>query len=540
MVSKICTTAVNPIHTDGSLPSLSGIYDSEYSPMQEVPTAQLLHYLPDRSLISQLNSFACARGVSLYLVGGCVRDLLLKRPIHDLDFALEGDALSFARDFADILGAAFVTLEEQMPTARVVIRESDFTLDFAQFRGESVNEDLRLRDLTINAIGIELASLVTQPLVRLVDPCNGLSDLRSGQLRFPSERVVLDDPLRLLRVYRFAAQLGFTIPDETVHLIARHKCLLNQVESTKVSREAVASERVRDELVKILDTAHAAACLRQMDENRILSQVLPEIESMRGFRQNDSHHLDLWEQSLVALEMYEKQSAPAALAAYHREIGDYLDTNLVSGLKRETVLKLALILLNIKEPAANAVGSRGEIPSDKDEDVGTEIALHIVKRLRLGGKSAKLMSCLLRHHSHFGEMLKTASCRGRANRLLKAVGKDWLGVLLVSYAELRVSRRHLRTPPDESPVEQVMKEIADRYFLEILPMMARERLITGDEIMDTLNLKPGALIGEILEQVEALRFDGKIRTPEEALAAARRILETSNQGGKLKNISDNR
>lgn len=501
--------------------------------MQEVPTEQLLHHLPDRRLISQLNSFACARGVSLYLVGGCVRDLLLKRPVNDLDFALEGDALSFAGDFADILGAAFVTLEEQLPTARVVIRESDFTLDFAQFRGESVNEDLRFRDLTINAIGIELATLVTQPIVRLVDPCNGLSDLRSEQLRFPSERVVLDDPLRLLRVYRFAAQLGFTIPAETVHLISRHKNLLNQVESTKVSREAVASERVRDEMIKILDTPHAAACLRQMDENSILSQVLPEIESMRGFRQDDSHHLDLWEQSLVALEMYEKQSAPAALAAYHREIRDYLDTNLVSGLKRETVLKLALILLNIKEPATNTVGYRGEIPSDKDENVGTEIALHIVKRLRLGGKSAKLMSCLLRHHSHFGEMLKTASCRGQANRLLKAVGKDWLGVLLVSYAELRVSRRNLHTPPKESPAEQVMREIADRYFLEILPMMGRERLITGDEIMDGLNLKPGPLIGEILEQVEALQFDRKIHTPEEALAAARRILETSDQGGKL-------
>lgn len=500
--------------------------------MQEVPTTKLLQHLPEPALIKQLNSFASGRGVQLYLVGGCVRDLLLKRPIDDLDFALEGDALSFARDFADISGAAFVTLEEQLPTARVVIRESDFTLDFAQFRGESVNEDLRLRDLTINAIGIELASLVTQPIVRLVDPCNGLSDLRSEQLRFPSEHVVLDDPLRLLRVYRFAAQLGFTIPAETVHLISRYGNLLSQVESTKVSREAVASERVRDELIKILDTPHAAECLRQMDENRILSQVFPEIESMRGFRLDDSHHLDLWEQSLLALEMFEERSAPETLNPYHREIQDYLHANLVSGLKRETVLKLALILLNIKVPVARSVDSEGETQSVQDETVVAAIPLRIVKRLRLGGKTANLMSCLLRHHSHFGEMLKMASSRSQVNRLLKSAGQDWLGVLLVSYADLRVSRRDQRTPPKASPAEQVMREIADRYFLEILPMMALDRLITGDEIMDRLNLKPGPLIGEILEQVEALRFDGKIRTPEEALAAARRILETSNQGGK--------
>lgn len=501
--------------------------------MQEVPTAQLLQHLPDRELISQLNSFACERGVRLYLIGGCVRDLLLKRPINDLDFALEQDALSFARDFADVSGATFVTLEEQLPTARIVIRETGLTLDFAQFRGGVIEEDLRLRDLTINAIGMELLPLITQPAVQLVDPCDGLSDLRSEQLRFPSEQVVLDDPLRLLRVYRFAAQLGFTIPNETVHLISRHRNRLYQVESTKVPRATVASERVRDELIKILGTAHAAECLHQMDENRILSQVLPEIDSMRGVRQDDSHHLDLWEQSLLSLEMFEEQSAPATLAPHHREIEDYLDTNLVSGLKRETVLKLALILLNIKKPVAKEGDSRGEVPSDKDENVEIEIALHIVKRLRLGGKAAKLMSCLLRHHAHFGEMLKIGSSRGRVNRLLKAVGKDWLGALLVSYAGLRVSRRNLRTPLEESPAEQVMREIADRYFLEILPMMTRERLITGDEIMDGLNLKPGPLIGEILEQVEALQFNGRIHTPEEALAAARRILVKSNQSGKL-------
>ncbi|MDE0505441.1 MAG: hypothetical protein OXI86_15290, partial [Candidatus Poribacteria bacterium] len=271
----------------------------------------------------------------------------MKRPVNDLDFALEGDALSFARDFAAVLGAAFVPLEEQLPTARVVIRKSDFALDFAQFRGGALEDDLRLRDLTINAIGIALASLAAQPLVQLVDPCNGLSDLRSGQLCFPSERVILDDPLRLLRVYRFAAQLNFTIPDETVHLISRHRKLLNQVESTDAPRAAVASERVRDELIKILDTAHAAECLRQMDEIGILPKILPEIESKRGVR-HDDNHLDLWEQSLLSLEMFEEQSAPATLASYQREIEDYLDTNLVAGLKRETVLKLALILLNIK------------------------------------------------------------------------------------------------------------------------------------------------------------------------------------------------
>ncbi len=499
--------------------------------MEEVPTAQLLQHLPDRKLISQLNSFARARGVRLYLVGGCVRDLLLNRQINDLDFALERDALSFSRAFADVLGAAFVTLEEQLPTARIVIRETGLTLDFAQFRGGVVEEDLRLRDLTINAIGIALSPLITNPIVPLVDPCNGLSDLKSGELRFASESAMLDDPIRLLRVYRFAAQLGFKVPDETVHLISRHKNLLNQAESTKDPSGTVASERVRDELIKILDAANAAAHLRQMDESRILSQILPEIESMRGVQQEDPH-LDLWEQSLLALQMFEEQSVPDTLHAYQHEILEYVNANLVSGLKRETVIKLALILQNIATPITKAVYSQEETQSAKEKTVGVDIALQIMKRLRLGGKSAKLMSCLLRHHHLVTDVLKSDPNHRSVNRLLKAAGQDWLGVLLISFANLRASRQNLPQHSDLSRSEQVMREIADRYFLEILPMMERGRLITGDEIMNALNLKPGAIIGEILEQVEELQLEGKIHSTEEALVAARRFLETSKQGGK--------
>ena len=496
--------------------------------MQEVPTAQLLQRLPDRKLLNQLNSFARARDVRLHLVGGCVRDLLLARRISDLDFALERDALSFAREFADVLGAAFVTLEERLPTARVVIRESGFTLDFAQFRGGTIEDDLRLRDLTINAIGIELSPLITQPTVQLVDPCGGLSDLKFEQLRFPSESVVLDDPLRLLRVYRFAAQLDFAIPDETIHLIRRHKNLLSQVKSGGLSRDIVATERVRDELIKILDAANAAAYFRQMEDSGIFTQILPEIESIQGTQQDEYDCVDLWERSLLALQRFEEEPLPNALAPYQREIQDYLNTNLVYGLRRETVIKLALLLHNLEKPLSETDDSRGVAQLIEHGAVGAEIAVQIAKRLRFGSKTAKLMSCIVRHHFHLTTLLQTHPTRQSISRFLKAANKDWLAVLLVSYADLRASREDRRELADLLRAEGFMKEIADRYFLEILPMMKRGRLIGGDEIMSALDLKPGAVVGDILKQVEELQFDGKIRTPEEALAAARRFLETSN------------
>ena len=215
--------------------------------MQSLPSTPLRQNLPQLQLIRQLHAFAERRGVQLYLVGGSVRALLLNQSITDLDFALADDAIAFAKAFADKIDEAFVKLEEQPPTARIVIRETRLTLDFVGFRAETLEADLRLRDLTINAMALDLSSLLTKPDVNLIDPCDGFSDLEARTLRFPSEGVVIDDPLRLLRVYRFSAQLGFDIPEATINLIRLHKDRLPQV----------SSERIRDELIKILTVKNA-------------------------------------------------------------------------------------------------------------------------------------------------------------------------------------------------------------------------------------------------------------------------------------------
>ena len=207
--------------------------------MQSILSIPLRQNLPQPQLIHQLHTFAEKRGVQLYLVGGSVRALLLNQSITDLDFALADDAIAFAKAFADKIGEAFVKLEEQPPTARIIIRETQFTLDFAGFRAETLEADLRLRDLTINAMALDLSSFLTKPKVNLMDPCGGFSDLKEQTLRFASEGVVIDDPLRLLRVYRFAAQLGFEIPEATIDLIRRHRDRLPQV----------SVERIHDELI---------------------------------------------------------------------------------------------------------------------------------------------------------------------------------------------------------------------------------------------------------------------------------------------------
>ena len=458
--------------------------------MHSIPSNPLRQNLPQLQLIRQLHAFAEKRGVQLYLVGGSVRDLLLNQSITDFDFALADDAIAFAKAFADKIGAAFVKLEEQPPTARIVIRETRLTLDFAGFRAETLEADLRLRDLTINAMALDLSSLLTKPEVNLIDPCNGFADFKRLTLRFPSEGVVIDDPLRLLRVYRFSAQLGFEIPEATINLIRRHRSRLPQV----------SPERIRDELIKILNVENATVYLRRMDETRLLSQILPEIEKVRGLYQ------DALDRSLRALEMFEAKPMPDTLQPYQPQIESYLHEQLTHDLPRRQILKLALLLRNS----------------------GTETAVQATNRLRLGRKATQLMRCLVQIRLHLMDLIDANGQieRRLIIRFLRHAEDDWLGILLISYANIRASEKNIRRINAPPTVEAPLKQIADFYYNEFSPMMEGGRLITGDDILQTFGMIPGVKIGRVLQHIEDLQLEGEIQTPEEALKAAQIFLQS--------------
>ena len=457
--------------------------------MHSIPSEPLRQNLPQPQLIRQVHAFAEEWGIQLYLVGGSVRDLLLNRPITDLDFALADDAIAFARTFADKIGEAFVRLEEQPRIARIVIRETQLTLDFAGFRAETLAADLRLRDLTINAMALDLSSLLTKPEVHLINPCDGFSDLEARTLRFPGEEVVIDDPLRLLRVCRFSAQLGFEIPEATIDLIRQHRDRLPQV----------SVERIRDELIKILKVRNAAAYLRRMNETGLLSQIIPEIEKVHELYPGALDRL------LFALEMFEIKPIPDTLQSYRPQIEAYLHEQLTHDLCRRQIIKLAFFLREIQ----------------------TETALQVTNRLRFGRKAARMMRCLVENRLHLMDLMKGKGQIMRQSMIsfLRHAGDDWLGILLISYANIRSSEKDTGRTNVHPIVEAALKQIADFRYNEFAPIMEHGRLITGDDILRRFGLISGVEIGRVLQHIENLQLGGEIQTPEEALEAAQVFLK---------------
>ncbi len=479
--------------------------------------------------LATLQKFAKKRGVELYLVGGSVRDLLLNRPTADLDFALAADAIQFAKAFAAHIGGTFVGLDEQPPTARVVLKRQNISMDFAQFRAKSLSEDLGLRDLTINAIAVPLEAILRDarsqttpspvknvargpvprepsnanqnvargPVPRepsvLIDPCGGIADLTARQLRFPSEQVIYDDALRLIRIYRFAAQLNFEISHDSLACIQKHHTLLPRV----------SPERIRDELMKILKVEKASPYLQEMWKVGLLTQIIP-IASESQLGPTPAARGPVPRQSaptLVGRGPVPRNSTPTlvgrgpvprqpwnALDTFestthaYPDCEAYLKTELGWEVNRRSLIKLCLLL-------------QGELGD-------------AAKRLRLSRKATQFLKCIAAEHC----LLATEHLSHREIiRFLRRTASDWLGALLFAAALHGISDARIT-------------QIVDTYYQHFLPIQKQGRLITGKDLIQRFNLKTGREIGRLLKEIEERQFDGDIRTREEAFAAVERLI----------------
>jgi len=472
-----------------------------------------VHLTGHRSL-KVLGELAAARGVQVYLVGGTVRELALGRSAPDLDLAVSAQALDLARELAGTLGGTFVLLDAGERTARVVWRQE--ILDLAQFRAPTLAGDLQARDFTINALALDLAGILGQRPPALIDPWGGLADLARGLIRVLRPQNFHDDPLRLLRAYRFAATHGFRLTPETAAAVSSHL--------PEFSR--VAGERVRQELFTLLAAPRAAPILEDMDRTGLLTRVFPECLDMKGVEQDGFHHLDVFHHSLKAVACLEE-----VLAAPENWFGD-LAGELTGYLRppfQAALLKLAALFHDVGKPQVQ--GRR----TDPDrytfyyhEKVGVEIFTGAALRLRLSQAETRTVTHLITLHMRpfllmpaFREGGLTIRALGR---LVRAARPDLPGLFALAMADSLAGQG----PQKPADVEKVLAELADAayHFLKerLEPQERQPRLLTGHDLIKVLGLAPGPRFREILVAVEEAQWEGAIHTRQEALDLARRLL----------------
>ncbi len=469
----------------------------------------------------------------VWLVGGSVRDALLRRPIHDLDFAVDGDGLALAKTAADKLGGAFFPLDAERGTGRVVLFENGerFFLDFAALRGADLNADLAARDFTINALAVSLT-----PPERIIDPMGGQADLQGKLLRLCLPGGFHDDPVRPLRAVRLAAQLDFRIERATRDAARAAAPLLADV----------SAERVRDEFMRMLGGRKPAASLRALDSLGLLPLIVPEAVTLKGVTQPPPHVFDVWEHTLAVVDRleallsvlgrahdvdaaseYALGYAAARVGRYRNEISDHLDRELSAGRPARALLVFATLLHDIAKPQTRSMeDGAGRIRFLGHEVEGEKIARARSIALRLANEETDRVAATVAHHMRPVTLAQAGNVTPRAAyRFFKSTGEAGADVCLLTLADL-LGTRGIELGQDEwaARVDTVVA-LLDAYYKQPDKIIHPAPLINGEDVMSLLGLPPGPRIGEVLEAVREAQAAGEVGTREEAIRFAAELLD---------------
>jgi len=451
-----------------------------------------------------LRHLAQEMGVKIFLVGGLVRDLLLGRPTQDVDLILSQGALEAAKGFSRHTGGTYVLLREEGEMARVVINGQVF--DFANFRGHTLEGDLKKRDFTINAIALSLAEAFSADEWNLFDPLKGINDLEAGIIKITSSDSFLRDPLRLLRAFRLSSQLGLSIESETRQALKNSASLLTRS----------APERIHYEWLLLLSQISSFTSILGMEETGLLEILFPEMTALRKIRQDRYHHLDVFGHSLLTLQSLEMlmQKDTSVSTDLELEITSYLSQN-----QKAAWLKWAALLHDLGK-AETAREKDGRLIFYGHAEASQRKLEMIAERFRLGKQELSFLCKLTGGHMRLFHLIQEED-RGplthRAiNRFIREVSDELCGFFLLALADSLAAQGPEKPPDREDRIRKMWSQalVFKKEWLPPLPQKAP--LLSGDDLIE-LGLAPGPSFKILLSEIQEEQWAGEIQTKEEAL-----------------------
>jgi poly(A) polymerase len=470
----------------------------------------------------------------IYLVGGAVRDLLLKRVVHDLDFVAPKDAIAIGRKVANALKGDFFVLDPERNTGRAILTtdaNERYYLDFATFRGPDLESDLRNRDFTINAIAVD----VRKPDA-LIDPLGGAKDLHARQLRPCSATAFTDDPLRILRCVRQAVEFELKILPETRRLLGQ----------ALEGLQNVSPERVRDELFRILEARRPVVALRALDMLGALVYALPELQALKGVAQSPPHTEEVWTHTLNTVQkladlmdvLQPVHDAEAAanwtlglvslrIGRYRQQLNDHLAEGPNPDRTLRELLLLAALYHDVGKPATQQTDEAGRIRFFEHDQLGAQIAHQRGARLHLSNPEIERLATIIRQHMRPLWLAQSGDppTRRAIYRYFRDTGAAVVDICLLSLADT------LATYGTELPQTlwahqlEITRTLLEAWWEQAEEKIAPPALINGRDLMQIFHLSPGPEIGRLLEEVREAQASGTVKERDEALAYVRACLD---------------
>lgn len=445
-----------------------------------------LTYSPEiRKILSLVSDASNQIGQPVYVIGGFVRDLLLERPCKDLDFVTEGSGIKLAEKVAELLNSKQLSVFKNFGTA--MIKHDSYELEFVGARKESYQRDSRKpivengtfaddqkrRDFTINALAIDLDS---PNLGEIVDPFNGLEDLKQGIIRTPLDPDITysDDPLRMLRAIRFSCQLGFKIDEESLAAIKRNAHRI----------DIISKERIIDEINKMILSQHPSLGFKLMFNTQLLHRIFPEMVHLQGVETRDGKgHKDNFYHTLEVLDNISR------------------NTN-------DLWLRWAAIMHDIAKPPTKRFHPKAGWTFHGHEDKGARMVPGIFKKMKLPlDAKMKYVQKLVALHLRPIALTKEEITDSALRRLIVDAGDDLEDLLTLCRADItsKNPEKVKRYLSRFDVVEEKLREVEEKDELRNW-----QPPITGEMIMEAFNLKPSKVVGEIKQQIREAILDGKV------------------------------
>jgi len=456
--------------------------------------AELIRSRADHQAILEAASrLGREQGTYPYLVGGYVRDLLLRRENHDIDLVVEGDGIAFARELGRRLGVDRIVPFEQFGTALIPLKGTQVEVATARtetydadsrkphVQAGTIEVDLARRDFTINALA---ASIHPDTFGDLVDPFRGVQDMNSGILRTPLDPDVTfsDDPLRMLRAARFAAQLGYTITPECLESITRQK-----------KRIAIVSrERITDEIMKLLTADKPSIGFVILKETGLLALIFPELDAMSGAEVRDGQgHKDVLSHTLQVVDN-------------------------AAAVSSKVELRFAALVHDIGKPRTKRYDDQRGWTFYHHEEVGRKMLHEVAQRMRLSGDLRDYLMKLTRLHLRPIALAGEGVTDSAVRRLMREAGEDVDDLMILCRADITTKQvaRQARYMANFERVEVLMADVTLRD-----EMRAFQSPVRGDEIMAVCCIEPGPRVGRLKTTIEEAILEGQIKNTHAAALA---------------------
>ncbi|GHT51393.1 HDIG domain-containing protein [Endomicrobiia bacterium] len=462
-------------------------------------------------LISKINDLS--QDYDVYAVGGFVRDMFLKRKHKDIDLAVNKNAVKYSKRLATAFKSKFVTLDKINETYRIILKDNVVAnIDISLFNGKTIEEDLQNRDFTVNAIAFNLKYFENFKKHIILPNSNALKDLKSKTINAISDKSFKADPLRMLRAFRFAAELCFKLSRKTLQQIKQNAKLIN----------TIAPERIKNEFFKVLSIKKSVILIDKMDKSGLLAELFPEIKKMKKASKKYYYHPGgLFQHSFETMESAEnilnnlKKYFPTSYIDMqnHFEESSFFSENVT----RVGLLKFTALFHDNAKPET-ATFKNGKMHFFGHEEHGAKKMEDIMLSAKFGKKDIEYVMSLIKYHMRLPALTRNNIVTKKATlKFFRDIG-DKIPDLVVlsmsdwySYKTLKVfSSKELKL--QEKSVRELLK-----YYYELKNAKPLPKIIDGNIIMQKFNLQPGPWIGDFLKiAVEAYR-DGEVSNTDEML-----------------------